>query len=154
MARAAAIRPRTPWGSSFLEWLRYRGYFEGAAGWFTGGDLRLYCPIPAQVAFDNLAAAAVSLRALRLGGSAVKMDCRAVLGLARILIEQGRPYRRPAESIRGIWVTHYKDMGQAHTVMAMEQLALPDWFELRSDHQAALWLRTIEEHDTVLRRLN
>ena len=38
--------------------------------------------------------------------------------------------------------------------MATEQLALPDWFGLRSDRQAALWLRTIEEHETVLRRLN
>jgi hypothetical protein len=44
-------------------------------------------------------------------------------------------------------------MGQAHTVMAVEQLALPDWFDLRSDRQMALWLSTIEEHDTILRRL-
>jgi hypothetical protein len=146
-------KTKDAWGSSFIEWLRYRGYFEGAAGWFTAGDLRLYCPIPSQVPFDELAAAAASLRALRLGGSAVKMDCRAVLGLTRILIERGRPYRRPAESIRGIWVTHYKDMGQAHTVMATQQLALPDWFGLGSDRQAALWLRTIEEHEMVLRRL-
>lgn len=146
-------KTKDAWGNAFLEWLRYRGYFEGAAGWFTGGDLRLFCPIPAQIPFDELAAAGASLRALRMGGSAVKMDCRAVLGLARILIEQGRQYRRPAESIRGVWVTHYKDTGQAHTVMATEQLALPDWFGLRSDRQAALWLRAIEEHETVLRRL-
>jgi hypothetical protein len=146
-------KTKDAWGSSFLEWLRYRGYFEGAAGWFTAGDLRLYCPIPAQIPFDEFAAAAASLRGLRLGGSAVKMDCRAVLGLARMLVERGRPHRRPAESIRGIWVTHYKDMGQAHTVMAAEQLAMPDWFGLRSDRHAALWLRTLEEHETILRRL-
>jgi hypothetical protein len=146
-------KTKDAWGNSFLEWLRYRGYFEGAAGWFTAGDLRLYCPIPADILSDEFAAAAASFRALRLGGSGVKMDCRTVLGLARILIERGRPYRPPADSVRGIWVTHYKDMGQAHTVMAMEQLALPGWFALRSDRQAALWLRTIEEHDVVLRRL-
>jgi hypothetical protein len=146
-------KTKDAWGSSFPEWLRYRGYFEGAAGWFTARDLRLYCPIPADIRFDHLVAAASSLRSLRLGGSAVKMDCRAVLGLTRILVEQGPLYRRPADSIRGIWVTHYKDMGQAHTVMATEQLALPDWFELRSDRQAALWLRTLEEHETALRRL-
>ena len=146
-------KTKDAWGRSFLEWLRYRGYFEGAAGWFTARDLRLYCPIPAQIQFQHFAAAASSLRSLRLGGSAIKMDCRAVLGLTRILIEQGPPYRRPAASIRGMWVTHYKDMGQAHTVMAAEQLALPDWFDLRSERQAALWLRTIDEHDTALRRL-
>jgi hypothetical protein len=44
-------------------------------------------------------------------------------------------------------------MGQAHTVMAMETLAVPDWFELRTAVQAQWWLRTLEEHDTVLRRL-
>ncbi|HKE26762.1 MAG TPA: hypothetical protein VKB88_30625 [Bryobacteraceae bacterium] len=146
-------KTKDTWGISFLEWLRYRGYFEGAAGWFTAGDLRLYCPIPADIRFDHLAAAASSLRSLRLGGSAVKMDCRAVLALTRILIEFAPHYRRPAESVRSIWVTHYKDMGQAHTVMASEQLALPNWFDLRSERQATLWLRTIEEHDTVLRRL-
>jgi hypothetical protein len=146
-------RTKDAWGNPFVEWLRYRGYFEGAAGWFTAGDLRLYCPIPTRIPFQEFADAAASLRALRLGGSAIKMDCRAVLSLARILIERGRPYRRPAEAIGGIWVTHYKDMGLAHTVMSTERLALPDWFGLWSERQAALWLRTIEEHELVLRRL-
>jgi hypothetical protein len=45
-------------------------------------------------------------------------------------------------------------MGQAHTLMGMEQIALPDWFELRSAQHARLWLQTLEEHDAVLRRLN
>src|SRR5262245_40630503 len=49
-------RTKDSWAEPFVEWLRFRGYFEGSAGWFTGGDLRLYCPIPADVPYDELAA--------------------------------------------------------------------------------------------------
>jgi hypothetical protein len=146
-------RTKDTWAEPFLEWLRFRGYFEGSAGWFTDGDLRFMCPIPAGIPFDELAAAVASFRDLRLGGSAAKIDCRAVLGLARLLIEGASQYRNPSESIRAIWVTHYKDMGKAHVVIASEQLALPNWFDLRSARQAKLWLNVLNEHDTALRRL-
>jgi hypothetical protein len=141
------------WAEPFLEWLRFRGYFEGCAGWFTFGDLRLYSAIPGDIRYDQFAAMVASFRALRLGGTGVKMDCRAVLGLTRLLIEEAEIYRAPRQSLSGVWVTHYKDMGQAHTFMALEQLAIPDWFELRTPQQARLWLRTLEEHDTIIRRL-
>lgn len=76
-----------------------------------------------------------------------------MLGLTRLLVERAETYRRPKEWLGGVWVTHYKDMGQAHTLMAMEQLAIPDWFELRTSQQAHAWLQTLDEHDVVLRRL-
>lgn len=142
------------WAEPFLEWLRFRGYFAATAGWFADGDLRLYTPIPAITGYRGLASVMKDLRTLKLGGSSVKIDCRAILALTRILIETARIYQRPRESVRGMHVAHYKDMGQAHTLIAMEQLALPDWFELRTSAQAARWLETIEAHDTVLRRLN
>ena len=141
------------WAEPFREWLRFRGYFEGSAGWFTSGDLRLFCPIPADLSHAQFSAMIAAFRDLRMGGTAVKMDCRAVLALTRLLIETSDSYRRPRQKLRGVWVTHYKDMGQAHTLMGMEQLALPDWFELRSADQAQMWLQTLEEHDAVLRRL-
>ena len=141
------------WAEPFLEWLRFRGYFEGCAGWFTSRDLRLFCPIPADIRYDRFAAAAAALRDLRLGGTAAKIDCRVVLGLTRLLIENAETCRSPRQSIGGIWVTHYKDMGQAHTFMAMDRLAIPDWFGLRTSEDAQLWLRTLDQHDTVLRRL-
>ena len=142
------------WAEPFTEWLRFRGYFEGSAGWFASGDLRLYCPIPSDVPYAQFAGFAAEFRELRLGGTAVKMDCRALLGLTRLLIDRAETYRRPRTMIGGVWVTHYKDMGQAHTLMGMEQLAVPDWFELRTAQHAEAWLRTIEEHDVILRRLN
>jgi hypothetical protein len=141
------------WAEPFLEWLRFRGYFEGCAGWFTGGDLRLFCPIPGDIGYDLLARTAAAFREMRLGGTAVKMDCRAVLGLTRLLVENAETYRAPRQGLRGVWVTHYRDMGQAHTFMGMEQLAIPDWFELRTASDAALWLRTLDEHETIVRRL-
>jgi hypothetical protein len=147
-------KTKDSWAEPFLEWLRYRGYFEGSAGWFASGDLRLFCPIPADISHTQFTAAVAAFRDLRMGGSAVKIDCRATLGLTRLLIEGAETHRRPRQRVRGVWVTHYKDMGQAHTVMAMEQIALPDWFELRSAQHAHLWLQTLEEHDAVLRRLN
>jgi hypothetical protein len=141
------------WAEPFLEWLRFRGYFEGCAGWFTHGDLRLYCPIPGDIGYDQFARTAASFREVRLGGTAVKMDCRAVLGLTRLLVENTETYRPPRQVLRGIWVTHYKDMGQAHTFMALEQLAIPDWFSLRTASDTASWLRTLDEHETIVRRL-
>lgn len=142
------------WAEPFLEWLRFRGYFEGAAGWFTGGDLRLYCLIPANIDYNRFATVAFSFRDLNLGGTAVKMDCRGVLALTRLLINNAGSYRRPAESVRELWATHYKDMGQAYTLMAMDRLAIPDWFKLRTSEDQQLWLLVLEEHDRALRRLN
>lgn len=140
------------WAEPFSDWLRFRGYFEGASGWFTDGDLRLYCPIPSDIDYDRFAAVATSLRDLNLGGTAVKMDCRAMLAVARMLVESSA--RRPAQSIGGMWVTHYKDMGQAHTVMGMDRLAVPDWFEVPDEEHRHLWVAALEEHDRAVRRLN
>jgi len=147
-------KTKNRWAEPFSEWLRFRGYFEGAAGWFTSGDLRLYCPIPGDVPYEVFASVAASFRDLNLGGTAIKMDCRAILALTRLLIEHSDGYRRPAQAVRAMWATHYKDMGQAHAFMAMEQLAVPDWFPLRTHENRELWLRTVEEHDRALRRLN
>jgi len=142
------------WAEPFLEWLRFRGYFAVSAGWFSSGDLRLFSPIPASIRGHRLAAVGARFRDLKLSGSSVKIDCRAVLGLARILIETANTHEPANASLSGVYVTHYKDMGQAHTLIAMDRLALPNWFELRTREQAARWLETIEGHDTVIRRLD
>ncbi len=142
------------WAEPFLEWLRFRGYFAASAGWFTSGDLRLYTPIPAVAEYDRLAPAMKEFRELKFGGGSVKIDCRAILALARILIKTASRHQPPRESVRGMHVAHYKDMGQAHTLIAMDQLALPDWLELRTSEHASCWLETIEAHEIVLRRLD
>lgn len=146
-------KTKNRWAEPFHEWLRFRGYFDACAGWFACQDLRLFCPIPADIEYDQFVPIVCAFRKLSLGGTAIKMDCRAVLGLTRLLVQAAKRYRRPRESIRGVWVTHYKDMGQAHTIMSMEQLAIPDWFELGTAADEQLWLRTLNEHETIVRRL-
>jgi hypothetical protein len=146
-------KTKNRWAEPFQEWLRFRGYFDACAGWFAYQDLRLFCPIPADIPYDQLAPIVCSFRELSLGGTTIKMDCRAVLCLTRLLVQAPKQYRPPRESIRGVWATHYKDMGQAHTIMSMEQLAIPDWFELRTAADEQLWLRTLNEHETIVRRL-
>jgi len=80
-------KTKNRWAEPFHEWLRFRGYFDGCAGWFAASDLRLFCPIPGDIAYDELASLASSFRELRLGGTGIKMDCRAVLGLTRLLVQ-------------------------------------------------------------------
>jgi hypothetical protein len=144
---------KNKWARPFDQWLRFRGYFQGSAGWFAQGDLRLFTPIPFDISYERLTKVAENFRELRFGGTGTKMDCRAVLGFTRLLIESCHRKRRPREMVSGLWVTRYKDMGQAHTVIGMDQLALPDWMDLHSDEHVRRWLDILEEHDTAVRRL-
>lgn len=146
-------KTKNRWAEPFHEWLRFRGYFDGCAGWFASQDLRLFCPVPADIPYDAFAAIVSSFRELRLGGTAIKMDCRAVLGLTRLLVQAAKGYRAPRQLLAGVWITHYKDMGQAHTFISMEQLPIPDWFDLRTPADEQLWLRALDEHEKVVRRL-
>jgi hypothetical protein len=146
-------RTKNRWARPFEQWLRFRGYFQGAAGWFAQGDLRLFTPIPFDISYERLTKVAEQFRDLRLGGVGSKMDCRAVLGFTRLLIESCHRKRRPREMVNGLWVTHYKDMGQTLAVIGMDQLALPNWMDLHTAEHAERWLSMLEEHDTVLRRL-
>lgn len=86
-------KTKNRWAEPFHEWLRFRGYFDGCAGWFASSDLRLFCPIPGDIAYEQFAALAGSFRELRLGGTGMKMDCRAVLCLTRFLIQDAPMYR-------------------------------------------------------------
>jgi hypothetical protein len=146
-------KTKNRWGRPFEQWLRYRGYFEGAAGWFAQGDLRLFCPAPFDISYERLVKVIEAFRQLGLGGTGAKIDCRAILGFTKILIESCRRKRRPREMVSGLWVTRYKDMGQVHTVIGMDHLALPNWMDLNTDQDAQRWLSILEEHDIALRRL-
>jgi hypothetical protein len=146
-------KTKNRWSRPFEQWLRYRGYFEGAAGWFAQGDLRLFCPAPFDISYERLVKVTQAFRQLRLGGTGAKMDCRAVLGFSKILIESCQRKRRPREMVSGLWVTRYKDMGQVHTVIGMDHLALPNWMDLNTDQDAQRWLSMLDEHDIALRRL-
>jgi hypothetical protein len=144
-------KTKEKWANPFLEWLRYRGFFASCAGWFLGSKgehIRLYCPIPGDISFDLYKGVVSDFRAEALAGSASKLDCLGTLRLTRSLILRSL---NPARAISGIWVTQYQSMGQAKAVASIDQLALPDWFQTDAKD---LWLQTLEEHDTVLRRMD
>jgi hypothetical protein len=147
-------KSKNAWGEPFLEWLRYRGYFQACAGWFLGKDIRIFTAEPGKIPYRLYRSVMSAFRDLRLGGSAAKVDCRAVLGLARILIDQMHPYQQPANLIPRLSIAHYQNMGQANTLMAIQQLAIPDWFELRGPSDAALWRQALDEHDKALKKLS
>jgi hypothetical protein len=147
-------KTKEKWAEPFIEWLRYRGFFAGCAGWFLGSKgehVRLYCPIPGDISFEIYKGVAAEFRTQSLSGSAPKMDCLGTLRLTRILVERSEPLARPARRIRGLWVTHYQSLGQAKAVTSIDQLAVPDWFKMAN---AEIWLETLNEHDTILRRLD
>ncbi len=148
-------KTKEKWAQPFFEWLRYRGFFAGSAGWFLGSkgeNIRVYTPIPKNIPFRLYTRATSQFRSESLAGSAPKLDCLGTLRLTRILI--GQSLEPPSRSISGIWVTQYQSLGQVKAVTAIDQLALPKWFELKTQDDADLWLGILEEHDKILRRLD
>ena len=160
------------WTEPFVEWLRYRGYFRAACPYFIGNKgehVRLLCPVPADIRVTALAGVARALRRAQVYGGPAKIDCLAVLNLARILIEHSTEYhaadvpafegldlcgRTPAEVISAVTVTHYQAMGSAKAVSAMSTLALPGWFPITDAARAQTWLAILDEHTRALRSLD
>jgi hypothetical protein len=151
---------KNAWGEPFLEWLRYRGYFRAACPYFLGSkgeNVRLLCPTPCRIDLRLFVDAVAELRKRATAGSAVKVDSLGVLNLAEILIQRSPEYQSggfsPAQAISGVAVTNYQSMGQAKAVTSVEQLALPDWFPIRTQMDADAWLEILGEHRSVVRSL-
>jgi hypothetical protein len=150
-------KTKEKWAEPFFEWLRYRGFFAGSAGWFLGNKgehVRVYTPIPKHMPFSLYSDVTAHFRSESLAGSAPKMDCLGALRLTRILIERSTAFAPPSQLISGIWVTHYQSLGQVRAVTATDQVAIPRWLDLKSKPDAVLWLEILEEHDKILRRLD
>jgi hypothetical protein len=153
-------KTKDAWSDPFIEWLRIRGYFAAACPFFVGSKgehVRLLCPVPKNIEAGAMIDVVAQLRQARIFGSAPKVDCIATLELARLLIQHFREHQltlmAPESLISGIAIANYQSMGQAKAVTAIETLSLPGWFSLSTEADANLWLTTLEEHLTVLRRL-
>ena len=153
-------KTKDTWGQPFLEWLRFRGYFQAACTFGVGPKrehIRILYPIPKKISRSALHQAAESVRTSQIFGSNTKIDCLGVLRIAQFLIshgdEDGGPRRRPAQEIGGVSVTHYQSLGSAKAVTSIEELALPDWFENTTASQRELWTNTLQEHFDRLRIL-
>jgi hypothetical protein len=146
-------KSKNQWNEPFIEWLRYRGFFNGCAGWFLDKDIRVFCPVPGDLPYSLYREVVAAFRELRLAGSPPKIDCRAVIGLTLILIERMAMPVSPRLLIEAVFIAHYRNMGQANTLMSIGQLAVPDWFDLRTTGDIRRWRSTLLEHDTILKRL-
>jgi hypothetical protein len=154
-------KTKDSWAEPFLEWLRYRGYFRIAVPFFLGQKrehVRLLCPEPQNISIRMLENVVAALRKRSIFGTAVKIDCLGTLALAELLIEYSPEFNagfvEPGDLVSGVMVVQFQSMGQAKAVTKMERLALPGWFKLNNTADADLWRETLNEHSSVLRRLN
>jgi hypothetical protein len=159
------------WTDPFIEWLKYRGYFQIACPFFQGlkaEHIRLLCPVPHDISYRALVAVARELRAVGVYGGPPKIDALAVLRLAELLVRHSEEYhdpdaeifsglslqgKTPAEAVSGIMVTHYQSLGNAKAVSAMSTIALPGWFRIENRQDAEDWLAILDEHQRVVRGL-
>jgi hypothetical protein len=146
-------KTKDAWADPFVEFLRYRGFFQGACTFNIGKDVRLLYPLPADIDFGLYSALVREVRQERYFGTASKVDCLATLAFTILVLRDG-PVRRPAQQISGISITHYKSLGTGKAVTALERLAVPDWnLRLESKGDAERWIRILEEHRDRLRIL-
>lgn len=158
------------WADPFVEWLKYRGYFRVAWGYFHGPDgehVRIICPVPSRVTLSNLEAVMRGLRKSPPFGCAPKQDVLSVLKIAELLVRHSEHYgvdeelypglllkgQTPADVISGIMVTNYQSLGQARAVTEMMSLALPDWFPVATQEDAKQWLEILDEHQRIIKGL-
>lgn len=164
-------KTKEQWADPFLEWLKYRGYFQVACPFFQGSKgehIRLLCPIPHDISLRALASMARELRTAGVYGGPPKMDALAVLRLAELLVRHSEEYhdagaevfpglslkgKTPAEAISGVMITHYQSLGNAKAVSAMSTLALPGWFSIENKEDAQAWLAILDEHQRIIRGL-
>lgn len=160
-------KTKEAWVDSFLEWLRYRGYFLAACPYYLDRKaerIRILCPIPADISVAGYRDVVDALRAEpQVRGGEPKVDAVALLTLARLLIERseflaaptvGERFRlrgrTPARVISGVAVTQYQSLGSARAVSQLANLAVPDWFRMESAEDARAWLAILEEHRKVV----
>ena len=153
-------KTKDTWAVPFVEWLRYRGYFQVACPFFLGPKrehIRLLCPAPRAIGFRMLQAVAAELRVRPIFGSAPKIDCLGTLAIAQILIQRSPEFQQgcmaPAQLVSAVSIVQYQSMGNAKAVTSIEQLAIPDWFAINSPDDSELWIEILGEHFAILRRL-
>ena len=161
-------KTKEQWADPFMEWLKYRGYFQVACPFFQGDDIRLLCPVPHDISIHAFESVAREMRNGRIFGGPPKMDALAVLKLAELLVRHSEEYhdpdielfpglsltgKTPADAVSGIMITHYQSLGNAKAVSAMSTIALPGWFSLESREDADDLLKILDEHQRVVRGL-
>jgi hypothetical protein len=164
-------KTKEDWTDPFVEWLRYRGYFAVACPFFDGPkaeNVRLLCPVPADLSINGLKEICGELRQAGVFGGPPKLDSLATLKLAEQLIRHSEEFhdantdafvgvsllgKRPADVISGISVTQYQSLGNAKAVSSIATLAIPGWLVLNDAADAIAFLEILNEHQRIVRSL-
>lgn len=164
-------KTKEDWTDPFIEWLRYRGYFAVACPFFDGPkaeNVRLLCPVPADISIGGLKEICGELRQAGVFGGPPKLDSLATLKLAELLIRRSEEFheattaafvgisllgKRPQDIISGISITQYQSLGSAKAVSSMTTLAIPGWFVINNADDALTFLSILNEHQRVVRSL-
>ena len=144
----------------FEEWMKFRGMYKSLMAYRSGEDFKIYVIEPGRIplfAIDKLRR--LLLKANLWGG--IKLDIRAILTLAKIMILhsreydphkgvlsflQGESYKTPKQIIHGLHQAFFKNLGTAAALMNYSFLALPGWFPIKNQQSALAFLAIIEEH--------
>lgn len=145
-------KTKDDWAEPFLEFMRCRGYFEGACprNVDDGENIRIWTPMPANIQLGVYRTVVERVREEPIWGSAVKTDCLTVLSVMVHLLRHSAE-SNPQRQISGVAVTHYQNMGKAKTVTAIEELQIPDWCR---EGEVSQWLTVLEDHRERLKRLD
>lgn len=150
----------------FEVWLRYIGMYWSLTSHGVGDDLKLAVIAPSEIDAGLLRVLREELRGANIFGG--KVDVRAPLELARALVRHSEEYlgsghdgprrlrfasRAPRDLVRGLYVTTYKKMGSASSVMNLSFLGVPSWARLTNRQDAEAFLATLEELDRYQRGL-
>lgn len=148
----------------FEVWLRYIGMYQALTSHGVGDDLKLAVIAPAEMDSGLLRTLREDIRGANIFGG--KIDVRAPLELARALVlhseeylgsEEGRSpegggrrrlrfaSRTPRDVVRGLYVTTYKKMGSASSVMNLSFFGVPSWARLAEREDAEAFLATLDE---------
>ncbi len=128
-------------------------------------DRKTYVLHPSNMRLSLIDAVMRDFRKVLWSSTPVKLDILAVLQLTRVLIEHDRralkresgtrrPVRKPTERVHGFDVTFYKDMRNAHAVMNVATLNVPDWIPgIKTVADADQVLAILNEHVEVIRSI-
>ncbi|OPY55379.1 MAG: hypothetical protein A4E49_00446 [Methanosaeta sp. PtaU1.Bin112] len=144
----------------FSEWMKYRGMFKFLLPYRNGDDFKFFVITPKEISYNALMAIHKELFDENLWGG-IKLDIRATLDLAKILIMHSKEYdkekgsfmmlkKRPNQIIEGLSQAYFKSLGTAAALMNYSFLGLPGWFAIDDNETAHNFMKIIDEHEKCI----
>jgi hypothetical protein len=146
----------------FEMWLRFIGMYRSMTQHgFGDGDLKLLVLAPSEMESSLVTTVRNELRDNAVPIFGGKIDVRVPLELARSLVSHSEEYsgpsattrklrfaaRPPRDVLTGAYVTSYKKMGTASSVMNLGFLAVPSWSVISNRADAEAFLDTLNDLD-------